>query len=59
GVRFSHPLLETAVERRFFYVTENGKKKESICAFRNHVFRTKTGIELLNTMFGITILSQK
>lgn len=36
---------------------EDAMSKDNICAFRNHVFRTKTGIELLDTMFGITILS--
>ena len=32
---------------------EDEMRKESICTFRNHVFRTKTGIELLNTMFDL------
>ena len=27
--------------------------KESICAFRNRVFRTKTGIKLLNRMYDL------
>ena len=32
---------------------EDGLDKESICAFRKNVFRTKTGIELLNKMFDL------
>ena len=32
---------------------EDEMRKETICTFRNHVFRTKTGIELLNTMFDL------
>lgn len=32
---------------------EDALKSESICAFRNNVFRTKTGISLLNTMYGL------
>lgn len=32
---------------------EDSLKKESIIHFRDKVFRTKTGIKLLNTMFGL------
>lgn len=32
---------------------EDGLDKESICAFKKNVFRTKTGIELLNKMYDL------
>lgn len=32
---------------------EDELSAESICAFRSNVFRTKTGTELLNTMYGL------
>lgn len=32
---------------------EDGLAAENICTFRENVFRTKTGIELLNLMFGL------
>ena len=32
---------------------EDNLKSESIVEFRDRVFRTKTGIELLNSMFGV------
>ena len=32
---------------------EDGLDKESICAFKKNVFRTRTGIELLNKMFDL------
>lgn len=32
---------------------EDSLKKEAIMAFRDKVFRTKTGLHLLNTMFGL------
>lgn len=32
---------------------EDDLSSESICTFREKVFRTKTGTELLNMMFGL------
>lgn len=32
---------------------EDSMDKDSICTFRKNVFRTKTGIKLLNTMFDL------
>lgn len=32
---------------------EDGMSKDSIYTFRSHVFKTKTGIELLNTMYDL------
>ena len=32
---------------------EDGLPAENICTFRDNVFRTKTGTELLNIMFGL------
>ena len=32
---------------------EDGLSMESICAFKENVFRTKTGIELLDSMYGL------
>lgn len=38
---------------------EDDLSKESICTFREKVFRTKTGMQLLNAMYGLDGIGEK